>query len=117
MILPNAASAHIPLAKLTEYLLMLAHPDGGSKAHVFYSHGYDPSNVEELESALLDLARTGSRTGTRRTVGGINHTVVGALDTPRGTTLWVRTVWVVEDGDSRPRFVTAYPIRPPKVTR
>ena len=40
---------------------------------------------------------------------GVKYVVDGALRTPVGKTLTVRTVWIVDQGSDTPRFVTAYP--------
>ncbi len=31
--------------------------------------------------------------------------------TPRGTIINLRTIWLMEPGNDRPRFVTAYPVK------
>jgi hypothetical protein len=43
------------------------------------------------------------------TAYGVKYVVEGRLTTPKGITVPIRTVWVVESGNDRPRFVTAYP--------
>ena len=44
-------------------------------------------------------------------VPGAMHVVVGDSTTPTGRMIRLRTVWIVEPADPRPRFVTAYPAR------
>ena len=39
----------------------------------------------------------------------MKHVVDGALATPHGDVVWLRTVWIIDTGLDRPRFVTAYP--------
>jgi len=39
---------------------------------------------------------------------GTKYIIDGELVTPIGTRVRLRTVWVVESHDERPRFVTAY---------
>ena len=109
MTLPNADRAYIPPGKLAGYLLDLDHPAGGPKAVFFHAHGYDAANVEDLRDELLGIAATEPVVERRETPFGTSLAVVGSLDTPRGTTVTVRTVWFLDVGDLRPRFVTAYP--------
>jgi hypothetical protein len=40
---------------------------------------------------------------------GRKYIVDGALQTPVGQTVMVRTRWIVDEGETRPRLVTAYP--------
>jgi hypothetical protein len=56
VILPNRKIASIPRVKLTNYLLSLEHPVGGSKAKFFRKIGFDDSNVDKLKQALLTIA-------------------------------------------------------------
>lgn len=59
MQLPNATGAHIPPAKLKDYLLSEKHAIGKSKARFFRSVGFDETNVPQLEQELLAIAQTG----------------------------------------------------------
>jgi len=40
---------------------------------------------------------------------GRKYIVDGALQTPVGQTVMVRTRWIIDEGETRPRLVTAYP--------
>jgi hypothetical protein len=40
---------------------------------------------------------------------GDKYIIEGVLETPRGTSPRIRTVWILETGETHPRFVTAYP--------
>ena len=112
MRLPNARLATVPEAKLTRYLLDTRHPDGGPKARLLLAHGYDASAAAVLREGLLRVAREGVVVDVRETGYGLSYGVVGELRTPRGTTLRVRTAWMVEPGEEQPGFVTAYPEGP-----
>ena len=113
MTLPNADRAHVPLEKLTGYLLDVEHPEGGSKARLLRAHGFDESTLDFLEDGLLAIARTGSVQDERWNGHATAYAVTGDLPTPRGTTARLRTVWAVDDRQE-PRFVTAYPASPPR---
>ena len=96
--------------KVTRYLLAPDHPDGGSKARFFLGRGYRTARPERLVDDLLAIARTGTVAETLWTPHGIKYIVDGTVETPDGSRVRLRTVWVVEAMKPRPRFVTAYPI-------
>lgn len=107
--LPDAENAYIPPEKLTDYLLSRTHAVGKSKAYFFRSHGYNQDNLNLLEQDLLSVPRYNEVDEQIASPYGTKYVVRGALETPRGTTITVTTVWIVEPPDERLRFVTAYP--------
>ena len=109
MIIPNCEKAHIPEAKVTEYLLSETHAIGKAKAKYFRPLGYTETNIDQLAKALLMIVHAEEVTEEIYTAYGIKYVVEGRLATLKGITVPMRTVWVVESGDDRPRFVTAYP--------
>jgi len=109
MQLPHANSAYVPLRKLTDYLLSETHALGKAKARFFRKMGFDKEQAEELRRALLEVARTGKVIDAVRTPYGTKYVVDGELDTPVGKKVNIRTIWIVEQGEEIPRFVTAYP--------
>jgi hypothetical protein len=110
MQLPNSDSAWVPPEKLTGYLLSETHPIGKAKAKYFRGLGYHDENVVLLESGLLDIARTHEVVETESTLHGTKYVVDGSLMPPGGRMAGLRTVWIIETSDSRPRFVTAFPL-------
>ena len=109
MMLPNREKAYVPERKLSKYLLSETHAIGRAKAKYFGSLGYTEENADQLEGALLMIAKSeavGQKVASRY---GTKYIVDGEVVTPIGTTVKLRTVWVVEPHDERPRFVTAYP--------
>ncbi|MFA5822749.1 MAG: DUF6883 domain-containing protein [Thermodesulfovibrionales bacterium] len=40
---------------------------------------------------------------------GVKYIIDGLLTTPIGGSVKMRTVWIIDKGQERPRFVTAYP--------
>jgi hypothetical protein len=111
MPLPNAAQAVVPLRKLTDYLLSDTRPRGKEKARYLRSYGFTADRADLLEAVLQRIAVTGDLIALEQTTHGTMYVVVGLATTPAESMIWLRTVWVVEFGDSRPRFVTAYPAR------
>ena len=110
MKLPGSEKAYIPLRKLTEYLLSETHPAGGSKALFFRSVGFGDDNVDLLHEGLMVVGRKEDVKETESSPYGTKYIVEGKLATPIGSYARIRTVWIVESGDDRPRFVTAYPV-------
>lgn len=109
MSFPNRELAWIPLAKLTDYLLSAVHSVGKTKAQFFGIHGYSLTNTDILERDLLAVARTGTLVDSSVTPFGQKFIVDGQVVTPIGKNILIRTVWIIESGDDRPRFITAYP--------
>lgn len=109
MLLPNRQQAFVAERKLTHYLLSLSHPVGGPKARFFRGHGFTKETSALLKEELLQLARKNEVRAEEATPHGTKYVVEGLIDTPHGTTVAVRTVWMIERERSAPRFVTAYP--------
>lgn len=110
MRLPNAEGARVTRDKLKGYLLAHTHPIGRSKARFFRELGFDESNVQAFEQELITLARIEEVAETVPSPHGTKYVVDGVVRTPSGKAVKLRTIWIVEKGEDRPRFVTAYPI-------
>ena len=111
MTLPHAANATVTEDKITQYLLDINHPDGGSKARFFLSHGYTLTSWFLLAMALRLHGQTHPVSGQRPTTDGTNYRVIGLLTMPDGVTRNIKTVWYIETNGTQPRLVTAYPTR------
>lgn len=110
MKLPNRESAYISPSKLRDYLLSETHPVGRSKARFFRTLGFDETNINILEQGLIAIARSEDVKEATSSPHGIKYILEGALQTPGGGTVRIQTVWIIDAGQNRPRFVTAYPI-------
>jgi hypothetical protein len=110
MKLPNSENAYVPQEKLTGYLLSESHPVGKAKARYFRSLGYHDANADELGTGLIAIAQNDSVTETESTQYGEKYIVDGSLMPPSGRSALLRTVWIIQADDSRPRFVTAFPL-------
>lgn len=108
MLLPNRDEAYVPREKLTGYLLSQTHAVGRAKAQFFRAHGYRERTVDQFERDLLGLVQKSEVQQVTESPHGTKYVVEGILKTPRGPSIQVRTVWIIEP-DDRPRFVTAYP--------
>ncbi len=109
MRLPHAERAVVDPTKVGAYLLSETHPVGKSKARFFREAGFDESTIDLLIRGLLRIARTQEVAETSATVHGLKYVLEGELEAPTGRRLRLRTVWIVDQGQERPRFVTAYP--------
>jgi hypothetical protein len=109
MLLPHRDEAYIPRSKLIEYLLSHTHAIGKSKAKFFRALGFDEANVAVLDKGLLAIAQTEAVAEVVRSPYGTKYVVNGFLEAPGGALVRVQTVWIIDIGDTRPRFVTAYP--------
>jgi len=108
--LPHSEDAYVPREKLTHYLLSETHPVGKFKARFFRALGFDDNNVQLLERELLQLARQQDVAETKDTTFGTNYTLDGSIAAPADTAVLLRTVWTLDQGSNKPRFVTAYPL-------
>ncbi|GAB4506363.1 MAG: hypothetical protein Kow00123_05010 [Anaerolineales bacterium] len=107
--LPNKANAYVPYEKLVGYLLSETHAVGKSKAKFFRSLGFDETMADDLAQGLLEIAHTGKVKERVESPHGTKYVIEGLLKTPRGTSVRMKTIWIVESGSQAPRFVTAYP--------
>ena len=108
--LPNAGSARVDREKILQYLLCESHPDGRTKAVFFRKLGFAAEKWEIMAEMLKKHGMKNHVVKTARTGYGVRYCVDGPLDTPTGDKPSVRTVWIVEEGSSEPRLITAYPL-------
>lgn len=109
MKLPNREKAVIAEAKIKRYLLSEAHSVGKSKAKFFIEVGFTQDTFEILEHGLLRIARSEDVTEVVSSPHGIKYVIDGMLETSNRREVAVRTIWIIDRGRDRPRFVTAYP--------
>jgi hypothetical protein len=109
MKLPNGEKAYIPPLKLKAYLLSETHPIGKSKARLFRSAGFNEDNATLFKEGLLAIAQSEEVRDAIESFHGVKYIIEGRLRTPAGEDIRLRTVWIVDKGHERPRFVTAYP--------
>jgi Domain of unknown function (DUF6883) len=103
-----AADAVIPPAKLRDYLLSTAHPDGRSKAVFLAQLGYSRDAWQTLERDLRTQLASPAEPGGSSPYGK-KYEILGMLTGPNGTGAWVRTVWIILTGETRARLVTLIP--------
>ena len=110
MKLPDGDRAHVNRAKITGYLLSLAHPDGRGKAAFFMLFGFRIEQWEVLAETLRLLGCSNPVTGVMASAHGTRYTVDDPLRSADGRAPMVRTVWIAEPDIPGPRLITAYPL-------
>ena len=83
---------------------------GRFKARFFRSLGFNETNVELLQKEILNLANSNNIEDIEQSDYGTKYILEGAIKTPIGKGVKIRTVWIIEEGETQPIFVTAYPI-------
>jgi hypothetical protein len=109
MKVPNAHLAIVDREKIVDYLLNPAHPDNGGKAKFFLGLGFTPEQWQLFAEAVRTLARSFPVTEYLESAHGIKYIVIGRIETASGRSPSIRTVWIVDKGNDKPRLVTAYP--------
>jgi hypothetical protein len=109
--LPNYEQAVVPQRKITDYLLSPNHPDGQSKEKFFTAFGFTISDWEGMANALLYHVADCELAKIENSPFGTRYVVEGSILTPDRRNPLIRSVWFIEDGDSIPKFVTAYPLK------
>ncbi len=110
MKLPNNNKTIISRDKLIDYVLSETHTTGKFKAKFFRRFGFNETNVHLLEKALLKLAKSQKVESVLSSDYGTKYIIDGEIKAPKGKTVRVRTIWIIEKGQSSPRFVTIYPV-------
>ena len=109
-LLPSYALRWIPDAKIRDYLLVLEHPEGGSKANFFINvAGFSRAKWEVLRDALNAQVLLGDARMTRVDEYGERWEVTGPIAAPNSKNYTVISGWVIRRDDARPQFVTAFP--------
>ena len=99
---PNAV---ITEAKLTGYLLILLPKD--DKSQFLSQAGYTLENWQQFEQDLREQILPLEAVPTTITQYGQKYAIAGNLTGPNGTSLRVKTIWIVTSGLTR--LVTLFP--------
>ena len=108
-ILLNASRATVAPNKLTEYLLSIEHKDGKAKAKFLMQFGFNPSKPEILKDALLLHVLTRPVVVSKTSIHGEVTTVKCEIESPDGRNPCIQTVWIINHGETSPKFVTLIP--------
>lgn len=108
--LPNANKAIVDREKITQYLLSESHPDGRAKAAFFIKFGFTVEQWNVLAESLRKHGMSYPVSKIVKSEYGVRYCVDGPIETPDASHPHIRTVWIVEEGSTGPRLITAYPI-------
>lgn len=100
---PNAGNASIDPCKLT--YLLVTNP---GKANFFRLFGFDPSRSQGLAASLRWHIRHQHFYRDVPTRHGMKYEVRCSVPTPDGRNPCIMSIWIVDAGQTAPRFVTAY---------
>lgn len=109
MKLPNRKNAIISRRKLINYVLSETQP----KAEFFRIIGFTRTNFRYLKKVIYQLAQSeeAKEVADKDSQYHTNKYILeGKINSPSGKIVTVRTIWVVDRGQKRPRFVTIYPV-------
>jgi len=98
-------------AKVRDYLLDPGHSEGGSKSKFFRILGYSRLAWRRLEQDLRSAHDSGRMRSDVRTEYGDKYRLVSRITGPNGRSAIIVTVWIVREGESFARFVSAHPGR------
>jgi filamentous hemagglutinin len=107
--LPNADRAVIDPRKISAYLLAPAHEHGGPKAHFFISFGWSPDLPSQFIDALRKHALSWQVDRSYPAEYGQKFELLGPLQAPDGSSVVVKSVWIILVGEDLPRLVTVVP--------
>ena len=107
--LPHAEDAIVEESKVRDYLLSAANPRARGKPAFFHSLGFGFENCDLLRQALLRIAQSDTAEEGQSSPFGRKFEIRATIEGPSGKTARINTVWIIEDGTTSPRFVTAYP--------
>jgi hypothetical protein len=102
---PDADKALPVVPAKLNYLLV---QDAG-KARFFRLFGFDPTRPQELDSALRWHLYNQHYSDVTTTVHGVMYEVTCRVPSPNKRNPCIVSVWMVDAGQTIPRFITAYP--------
>ena len=109
MPLPNKENSNVEDKKIKGYLLNLEHKDGGPKANFFFRFGFSLEDIEPFRTSLLNHAINREVETLTEDEYGETYTLVCEIETPDSRNPCIKSVWIINKGEERPRLVTAYP--------
>jgi hypothetical protein len=106
--LPNVEIALVEQTKITQYLL--SDENSGGKSSFFAHFGFKIEDWHILQNALIHHATQNLVKRIMETPHGIKYIIEGEIRSPDNRNPHIRSIWIIDNGKSAPRLVTAYPI-------
>lgn len=108
--LPNSQDAEVEERKIIDYLLNLAHAQGGSKAKFFLARGFAVAQWQSMRTALQAQGQNNPVTKVTHHPWGTRYQVDCNCPTPDGVNPCIRSVWELPNPAAHPRLITAHPL-------
>ena len=108
MKVPNCQHAEVPESKIVDYLLSPGHPEGAPKARFIFGWGFTKEAWSVLASPLIKQVNENDYVNAEEGRHGTKYTVVASIESPKGATTAVKTIWMIAEGTQHPRLITAY---------
>ncbi len=112
MRLPQDTTIIAP-AKLRDYVVNPASPDGASKARYLQDIGYEQHNWKTLEQDLRTQHLSQDARPGHSSRYGHKYEICAPLIGPNGNRRWLRSIWMIRQGETLARFITLIPENPP----
>ncbi len=90
-------------------MLLHDHPQNKGKAAFYELAGFTNTNAHKLREALCTHILYNEVAKVESTVYGTRYVVEGQMRCENGKSYLVRSVWFISNGETIPKFVTAYP--------
>lgn len=107
--LPNAERAHVESRKVTDYLLSPEHSLGKGKAKFFSQFGFNRDEHEDFVTSLKKHAVSQPVVEVKESPHGVKYVLECSCQSPDRRNPCIRSVWIIEPGEERPRLITAFP--------
>lgn len=112
MKLPQEATIIAP-EKLRDYVVNTSSPDGASKARYLRGMGYEQHNWKTLEQDLRTQHLSQDVKPGQQSMYGHKYEIRAPLIGPNGNKRWLRSVWMIRQGETIARFITLIPEKQP----
>ena len=99
--------------KLYDYVLDLTNRDGESKARFLEEIGYNRKNWQILEADLRAQHLSQEARPGKKSRYGEKYEIVAPLVGPNGKKRWLRSIWMIRNGERAARFITLIPEKQP----
>ena len=109
MKIPNNNQSFVADNKITDYLLSEFHEIGKHKADFFRRFGFDVADINTFKDSLIQHSIDRDIEKTKNTDFGVKYELKCEINTPDERNPCIVTVWIVESGETLPKFITAYP--------
>ncbi len=108
MKLPKSDLCTVDRDTVADYLLSASHPTGQIKAKFFASFGFERVDMDDVATSLLAMGKSAEVAGLALTKHGTKYFVDGALESPIGIKIYIRTEWIVDTGAETAVFSAVY---------